>query len=164
MATSNTKPSYIPLPFANEGQKNEIPVNDSGTYAASWAQGFPSITQEPLDEGGLPPDRKDVNGVCNKLSAMLIYLQNGGVFTYDASLAASIGGYAMGQILYYVSGNSVRILMSTKNNNTDNFVSNPSFIGTSWIDVVMSTSKMLVVDSLPQSPVSDTYYFIKEQQ
>lgn len=135
MATTNTKPAYIPTPFANGGQKNVIPVNDQGNYLASWTLGFPSVTSEPLFAGGLPPDRLDVNGALNAISAFVCYLQAGGVFTYDPDLAQSIGGYANGQVLFYNNGTEVMLLKSTKSNNTDNFVSNPSFIGTSWVKI-----------------------------
>lgn len=132
MASSNTKPSYIPTPFASQGQKNTIPVADQGNYLASWSLGFPPVTSEPLSEGGLPPTRLDVNGAFNVLSAFVYYLQVGGVFTFDPDLASYIGGYPNGMMLWYNDGTNVYPLISTKNNNTDNFISNPSYIGASW--------------------------------
>lgn len=133
MASSNTKPSYIPTPFANQGQKNTIPVADQGNYLASWSLGFPPVTSEPLSEGGLPPTRLDVNGALNVLSAFVYYLQLGGFFTFDPDLASYIGGYPNGMMLWYNDGTNVYPLVSTKNNNTDNFISNPAYIGTSWV-------------------------------
>lgn len=143
MAESNTKPNYIQMPFANEGNKNTIPVSDSGTQAASWSAGFPPRTSLPLGQGGLPPDRLDLNGICNVLSAFIVYLQNGGVFTFDASLSEVIGGYAKDMRLWYTdSDGKGMVLRSTKNNNTDNFLTDPSYIGSSWvIDIATSFVK-----------------------
>lgn len=140
MASSNTKPSYIPTPFASQGQKNTIPVADQGNYLASWSLGFPPVTSEPLSEGGLPPTRLDVNGALNVLSAFVYYLQLGGFFTFDPDLASYIGGYPNGMMLWYNDGTNVYPLVSTKNNNTDNFISNPSFIGTSWVKITPTVS------------------------
>lgn len=132
MASSNTKPRYIPTPFASQGQKNTIPVADQGNYLASWSLGFPPVTSEPLSEGGLPPTRLDVNGAFNVLSAFVYYLQVGGLFTFDPDLSSYIGGYPNGMMLWYNDGTNIYPLVSTKDNNTDNFISNPSYIGTSW--------------------------------
>lgn len=161
MASTNTKPSYIPTPFANGGQKNTIPVADQGNYLASWTMGFPAVTSTPISEGGLPPDRLDVNGVCNVLSAFIYYLQCGGVFTYDANLASAIGGYAQNIVLAYIdSNNGLTFLRSTKNNNQDNFLTNPAHIGTSWVKDIPTSSMFQVVSSLPASPSSDVFYFV----
>lgn len=145
MASSNTKPSYIPTPFASQGQKNTIPVADQGNYLASWSLGFPPVTSEPLSEGGLPPTRLDVNGALNVLSAFVYYLQVGGLFTFDPDLSSYIGGYPNGMMLWYNDGTNVYPLVSTKNNNTDNFISNPSFIGTSWVKITPTVSDINVI-------------------
>ena len=149
MATQNTKPEYIPTPFAKSGLKNNIPLNDKGNYLASWNLGFPEITFKPLNENGLPPDGKDMNGVLNTLSAFLCFLQNGGQFTFDPDLANAIGGYAKNQVLINADDSGIKILRSTKNNNKDNFLTNSSFIGTSWQDFATSLiDKMNPVGSL----------------
>lgn len=145
MASSNTKPSYIPTPFASQGQKNTIPVADQGNYLASWSLGFPPVTSEPLSEGGLPPTRLDVNGALNVLSAFVYYLQVGGLFTFDPDLSSYIGGYPNGMMLWYNDGTNVYPLVSTKNNNTDNFISNPSYIGTSWVKITPTVSDINVI-------------------
>lgn len=162
MAETNVKPAYIPVPFANEGQKNTIPVADQGNYLASWSQGFPTITSKPEDEGGLPPDRLDVNGALNVLSGFIYFLQAGGLFTFDSDLAQAIGGYPIGARLYVLDSSNTYVVRSTKNNNTDDFVNNPSFIGTSWIKDTLTETQFQVVESLPQNPRDDTFYFIKE--
>lgn len=81
------QPSILPMAFAAQGDKNTIPATgDLTSGLASIAQGFPPITQQPLAQGGLPPQRADFNGIFNLFSQFLLYLQNGGVFTYNAAL------------------------------------------------------------------------------
>lgn len=82
-----SQPNLLPGEFASEGDKNTIPTNNDGLSGlASIAKGFPPITQQPLASGGLPPQRADFNGIFNLISQFLLYSQNGGVFTYSATL------------------------------------------------------------------------------
>lgn len=82
-----SQPEILPGAFAAEGDKFVIPANNDGLAGlASIAKGFPPITQQPLDQGGLPPQREDFNGIFNLFSQFLLYLQNGGVFAYNNGL------------------------------------------------------------------------------
>ena len=80
------QPSFISQPFAQNGDKNTIP-NTGGDLLglASLSLGFPKITETPLELGGIPPQRKDFNGILHSLSAFAFFLQSGGVFTYSAT-------------------------------------------------------------------------------
>ena len=80
------QPSFLAQPFAQSGDKNTIP-NTGGDLLgnASLALGFPKITETPLELGGVPPQRKDFNGILYILSAFAFYAQGGGVFTYSAT-------------------------------------------------------------------------------
>lgn len=78
-----TQPDFLPMAFAANGDKNTIP--NTATSSASWDDGFPIITATPLGAGGVAPDRKDFNGIFNALSAQLVYMQTGGVWTYSAT-------------------------------------------------------------------------------
>lgn len=81
------QPSILPSVFAAEGDKNVIPSNNDGLAGlASILKGFPPITQLPLSQGGMPPQRQDFNGIFNLFSQFLVFAQNGGVFQYNASL------------------------------------------------------------------------------
>lgn len=81
------QPSILPSAFAAEGDKNTIPANNDGLSGlASVAKGFPPITQVPLAQGGLPPQRQDFNGIFNLFSQFLLYAQNGGVYAYSNQL------------------------------------------------------------------------------
>ncbi len=81
------QPPILPSAFAAEGDKNVIPSNNDGLAGlASISKGFPPITQLPLAQGGLPPQRQDFNGIFNLFSKFLIFAQNGGVFQYNNGL------------------------------------------------------------------------------
>ena len=81
------QPAILPGAFAAEGDKNTIPANNDGLSGlASIAKGFPPITQQPLAQGGLPPQRQDFNGIFNLFSQFLLYAQNGGVYAYNNTL------------------------------------------------------------------------------
>ena len=79
-----SQPTFIPTPFAQSGNKNSIPASNDGTSGlASYSLGFPQITETPLSIGGIPPKRKDFNGILNALSTFAFFAQSGGVFTYS---------------------------------------------------------------------------------
>ena len=81
-----TQPSLIAQPFANGGDKNTILASGGeATGRASYTSGFPRITETPLELGGVPPQRKDFNGILNALSTFAFFAQSGGVFTYSAT-------------------------------------------------------------------------------
>lgn len=81
------QPAILSGAFAAEGDKNTIPANNDGLSGlASIAKGFPPITQVPLAQGGLPPQRQDFNGIFNLFSQFLLFAQNGGVYTYNNTL------------------------------------------------------------------------------
>lgn len=127
-------PEVLKLPFANNGQKNEIPLaqSDPNSSNASLTTGFPPITMKPKGDGGIPPEGKDFNGVLYLMSSFYFAFQNGWLPTFDAAVAQAIGGYAKGAILWRTAGESRQALQSQKNDNMDNFNENPDFIGTSW--------------------------------
>lgn len=134
-------PQVIPAPIADTGLKNVIPDTATGTYLASIAEGFPEITMTPKDDGGVPPDGKDFNGLFNLISDFYFYTQNGGKYTFVQDVSDAIGGYPQGAILYYKDSNGfIMQVESLIENNTYNFVTTPSYIdGTHWA-VVQSLS------------------------
>lgn len=132
-------PATLAMPFANNGTKNDIPTQPTGTNKASLTEGFPIITSTPSDQGGIPPARADFNGVMNLNSQFYFAFQNGWLPTFNPSVSQAIGGYPLGAKLWYVDAQGgVNMLVSLKGNNTDNFISNPSFIGTSWRPVLVT--------------------------
>lgn len=132
-------PQILSGAFAYNGQKNTIPDAPTGSFLASIQEGFPPITMMPKKNGGQPPEGKDFNGIFNLMSQFYFFTQNGGTYTFNQSVSDAIGGYPEGARLWYVDSSTgeASLLRSTKGNNTDNFVTNPEVIGTSWVlDIV----------------------------
>ena len=134
---SLTQPTLLLKPFADSGDKNSLPdvnTDTSNPQRADLTNGFPQITGLKPAQGGLPPERKDFNALGYLTTTYDYFYQAGGVFTFDSTISTAIGGYPLNARLWYVDGNgNAYILRSTKQNNTDNFVSTPSYIGTSWV-------------------------------
>ena len=83
-------PDLIPVPFAQDGQKNTIQLDrivSDPAYRATWAEGFPPDTRIPKEVGGEGPDGLDFNGILNALSQAVVFLQKGNAYQFDASLA-----------------------------------------------------------------------------
>ena len=113
---------------------NTIPVNATGTSYASQTEGFPAITMIPEEQGGEAPHGLDFNGFLKMLSSHVFNIQNGTPETFNPAVSTTIGGYPKNAQLWLIDDNNSRYLKSTKDDNTDNFLTNPSVIGTSWVD------------------------------
>lgn len=86
MANLQAQPEKLPSVFAVDGDAVNIPASNDGTAGlASFSLGFPEITEQPLAQGGLPPQRTDFNGLFKRISAFLVYAQQGGVYEYDST-------------------------------------------------------------------------------
>lgn len=104
-----------------EGDKTgTIPdTTETGSNALSYAAGFPVKTSIPQRDGGIPPKRTDMNKVLNMLSKNQVFAQNGGVYSFDSSVATAIGGYPNGARLLYNDGNGNKYYIeSLKDNNS----------------------------------------------
>lgn len=131
MPTPVTRPSNYSLPFANSGTKNTIPTASTGTGAASFTDGFPAVTMLPITAGGVPPQGKDFNGILFDITSHTIWLNAGGQYQFDAALSTAIGGYPAGMVLQNNAGTAS--FVSAVANNTTDFNSTPSSIGTLWL-------------------------------
>lgn len=80
------QPNLMKIPFAQNGAKATIPETTTSLGVASLSQGFPTETQLPLVDGGVPPRRIDVNGALYMLSTFAMYQQTGGKFTWSSEL------------------------------------------------------------------------------
>ncbi|MBO7732878.1 MAG: hypothetical protein J6S67_10005 [Methanobrevibacter sp.] len=162
---SLTQPTALLKPFAENGDKNTIPVTNSDSsnpQLADLTNGFPPITSlEPAD-GGLPAERKDFNALGYLTTLYDYFYQAGGTFTYNSTIASAIGGYPLGARLWYTNSNGITmILRSTVANNSYDFTQNQSYIGTYWVADTVTTDMFQTVDALPANPVSGVYYFIR---
>ena len=135
MANTLKTPKVMPSEFCADGDKNTILTSPSTSnpQLANFSTGFPAITQTPIPNGGIPPERADFNGMFNLLSSALVYIQNGGQWTFVPEVSNAIGGYPAGAILnYYDATHKVnKRVVSNINNNVNNFLLDPSQIGDS---------------------------------
>ncbi|WP_116520998.1 hypothetical protein [Achromobacter insuavis] len=128
MQASNA-PSKSPVPFAESGSKNTIPVaSQIGVTPglASFTDGFPPLTMTPLTAGGIPPRGQDINGILYFLSAAARWQQAGGSYAYDSGFATAIGGYPKGAVLLAADGQG--FWLSTVDSNT----ADPDAGGAGW--------------------------------
>jgi hypothetical protein len=132
MTTPLVKPTTIVEPFANSGSKNTIPVTAPATPGrASLDLGFPPLTMTPVAQGGVPPSGLDFNGILNWITQHTTWLNGGGQYTFDASLAAFIGGYPVGMVLQ--SNDGLSSYVNVQAGNSTDFNTTPSTIGVSWM-------------------------------
>jgi microcystin-dependent protein len=103
------RPINNPVPFATSGLKNVIPVPTAFGGAASMTNGFPAETMTPIVAGGTPPAGQDMNGILHQLSSHSVWLNAGGMYRFDAALAAAIGGYSAGAVLQTDDGLSAYV-------------------------------------------------------
>lgn len=142
MASTLTTPAAIPCQFAEDSQYvNNIPNDPTGSYLASWKEGFPYITMIETALGGTPPDGKDFNGIFGAISAFYFAFQNGWRPTFVQAVSDAIGGYPLGAVLEYkTDGGQSKPVVSLIANNTYNFVTNPEYIdGVHWA-IAMSSN------------------------
>lgn len=135
---SLTQPTLLLKPFAESGDKNSIPVTNTDAQnpqLADLTNGFPSITSDDPDDGGLPPERKDINGLGYLTTTYDYFYQAGGTFTFNPTISTAIGGYPLGARLWYTDSNgATTVVRSTVANNTDNFNDGSATgIGTTWV-------------------------------
>ena len=96
------QPKLLSKPWASDGLKNNIPAernSELAQEAATYAEGFPSITMTPISVGGKPPSGKDMNGVLYEISAHTVWQNQGGRYRFDQSFCDAIGGYPKGAVL-----------------------------------------------------------------
>lgn len=129
MQQSNQPAKFI-LPIAqNDASKADIPVTTADASRASQSLGFPPLTGQPPEAGGVPPQLPDMNGLLNAISRIPWWAMLGGRFGYDNAFAtnANINGYPLGAEL--ASADGLGSFFSTVDNN----VSNPDTNGAGWV-------------------------------
>ncbi|KER03412.1 phage tail protein [Photorhabdus temperata] len=136
-------PNLIPTPFAQDGQRDDIPATHTSELAnqkATWDVGFPPITMLPVTAGGLPPSGRDFNGVLNQISENIVHLSKGGKFKFSTKYTEQIGGYPKGAILQ--SDDESKEYQSLIDNNKINFnIDTPDHIDTAW--KLVNTSSLI---------------------
>jgi hypothetical protein len=130
MTTQSSIPLKWYVPFANgDSSRVEIPVTTADPTRASQTLGFPPLTMQPPESGGVPPQGEDFNGGMNQIARVAWWLLNGGGWPYDSVFAsnAAINGYPNGAVLQSADfrGNWI--------NTADNNQNNPDTNGTNWV-------------------------------
>lgn len=124
-------PVLILQPFADTGAKNVVPNTPSPTPGlASYEDGFPPITRVKIQLGGKPPAGRDFNGIFYDITTHTLWVQAGGRYKFNTTLAAAIGGYSKGFVLQDNAGTTDYI--SLVDNNSVDFNSTPASIGVQW--------------------------------
>ena len=94
MAT--TEPQKWAATLGNTADVNAIPeTTPSGSGRASFSGLFPPVTQLPLDQGGIAPERGDFNALFKYLGEYLFYLMQGGMFSYSTDYDYTAGNLVM---------------------------------------------------------------------
>lgn len=126
--------SQLPLkwykPFAaDDANKVEIPVTSANPLRASQSLGFPPLTMQPPESGGVPPEGEDFNGAMNQVARVVWWMMGGGALPFDAAWAAdaNIGGYPQGATV--TSADLQGEWISGADNNTND----PDTVGTAWV-------------------------------
>ena len=129
-----TAQASIPLkwyvPFAQgDSSRVELPVTTADPTRASQTLGFPPLTMQPPESGGVPPQGEDFNGGMNQVARICWWILNGGQWQYDATFAtnSNINGYPKGA--YLQGADSLGNWINTADNNQNN----PDTNGTNWV-------------------------------
>jgi hypothetical protein len=127
-------PPVIPEPFAKNADpsfiQNPIPQTTAVSGRASYDQGFPAITMQPVAAGGKPPFGQDFNGLFFALTSQQYFTQAGQLWPYNAAVAAAIGGYGVGAVLS--SSDGITVWLNVANANMTDPDSNGNF---GWVSL-----------------------------
>ena len=94
MAT--TEPQKWAATLGNTADVNAIPATTpSGSGRASFSGLFPPVTQLPLDQGGIAPERGDFNALFKYLGEYIYYAMQGGVYTYVTTYDYTAGNLVL---------------------------------------------------------------------
>lgn len=131
------QPDLIITPFgesADPATIRDIPkTNPSGSpkQNASWSSGFPIVTMTPISQGGIPPEGPDLNGVLRAISRHSAFVGGGGQYKWSSEYVAANGGYPKGAVIQ--SDDGLVSYVSAIDGNSENFNSDQSSIGASWL-------------------------------
>ena len=94
MAT--TEPQKWAATLGSTADVNVLPATTpTGSGRASTSGLFPPVTQLPLDQGGIAPERADFNALFKYLGEYLFYLMQGGMFSYSTDYDYTAGNFVL---------------------------------------------------------------------
>lgn len=109
MAT--TEPQKWTATLGSTADVNAIPATTpSGSGRASFSGLFPPVTQLPLDQGGIAPERGDFNALFKYLGEYIYYAMQGGVYTYVTTYDYTAGNFVLheGSLYLCIAANGPR--------------------------------------------------------
>lgn len=150
-----TQPLLMSVPFANAGAKNPIPQNTTSLGKASLTNGFPTETSMPIDDGGVPPQRADFNGMLYWLSTFAMFQQSGGKFSYDASINYDVPSiiYHNGDLWWCLQSNGPATVVKTPGSDSAFWIKFRNYIS-SPLDAYPIGSYF--ISSVPTNPADPT--------
>lgn len=119
---------------AAETAKNVIPNINPTPANGLWdfrSGAQPVNAKDPKTAGGVPPKVGDLQGVLYHLSLHTNFQYTGGLYRFEPTYAAAIGGYPKGVVLQ--SNDGMSSYRSNKDANTTDFNTTPSSIGVDWM-------------------------------
>ena len=94
MAT--TEPQKWVATLGSTADVNSLPATTpSGSGRASTSGLFPPVTQLPLDQGGIAPERGDFNALFKYLGEYIYYAMQGGVYSYVTTYDYTAGNFVL---------------------------------------------------------------------
>lgn len=91
-----TEPQKWAATLGSTADVNAIPATTpSGSGRASFSGLFPPVTQLPLDQGGIAPERGDFNALFKYLGEYIYYAMQGGVYTYVTTYDYTAGNLVL---------------------------------------------------------------------
>lgn len=94
MAT--TEPQKWTATLGSTADVNVLPATTpTGSGRASTSGLFPPVTQLPLDQGGIAPERGDFNALFKYLGEYIYYAMQGGVYTYVTTYNYTAGNFVL---------------------------------------------------------------------
>ena len=94
MAT--TEPQKWTATLGSTADVNALPATTPSGSGRAYTSGlFPPVTQLPLDQGGIAPERGDFNALFKYLGEYLFYLMQGGVFSYSTDYDYTAGNLVL---------------------------------------------------------------------
>lgn len=170
MASSNQTPDVLFSPIAANADASDIntipQTYDPANYGyAAQNVGFPTECRLPVlnHDGtlgqGRAPRMQDWNGIMKLVSSHNFFLQNGGSYTFNPTVSSNIGGYPKNAVLWYFPENEAPCLVySLINDNTNNFVDDPTLIDGSHWEMLVNPSNYANINLSNLSQTGEAHF------
>lgn len=112
----------MPRPFAKGSGAALTEIEAAAGNNVNYQDGFPSVYSAPHSGGGKYITRGEINAIGNLASQNQFYFLAGGINTFDATFATSIGGYPEGAVLKYLNNGYLYDVISLVDNNMVDFI------------------------------------------